>query len=263
MTTNRSRREFLGSAGLLGIGAGLACAEADEERETGAEKVAELSYKGESIRFGLVTYQWGKDWELITLLRNCAVAGVGGIELRTTHAHGVEPSLSKTEREDVRRAFADSNVICLGPGSNERFDHPDGGTLKAAIERTKEFIRLSHDIGGSGVKVKPNDFHPEIPREKTIEQIGKSLGELADYALGFGQEIRLEVHGSCADLPVIAKIIEVADHPSARVCWNSNANDLCLRVRTPSSVPHHSPQSPAPASSHIWVRVKLRQPTST
>jgi len=35
---------------------------------------------GSHMRFGMVTYQWGKDWDLPTL--------------RRTHAHGVEPGLS-------------------------------------------------------------------------------------------------------------------------------------------------------------------------
>jgi hypothetical protein len=36
----------------------------------------------------------------------------------------------------------------------------------------------------------------------------------------------LEVHGQCAPLPIIAAIMEVADHPSIAVCWNSNPQDL-------------------------------------
>ena len=42
------------------------------------------------MKFGLVTYQWGKDWDLPTLITNCERTGYHGIELRTQHAHGVE-----------------------------------------------------------------------------------------------------------------------------------------------------------------------------
>ena len=176
--------------------------------------------------FGLVTYLWGKDWDLPTLIGNCEKSGLGAVELRTTHKHGVEPTLTAAQRDEVRARFADSSVTCLGPGSDERFDSPDPDKLKAAIGRTREFIRLSHDIGSSGVKVKPNDFHKGVPREKTIEQIGKALHELADFGEGFGQEIRLEVHGGCAHLPDIKAIMDAADHPGAVVCWNSNPQDL-------------------------------------
>ena len=60
----------------------------------------------------------------------------------------------------------------------------------------------------------------------SCRQIGQALGELAPFAADLGQELRLEVHGSCADPRVIESIMEVADHPAARVCWNSNPQDL-------------------------------------
>jgi sugar phosphate isomerase/epimerase len=114
----------------------------------------------------------------------------------------------------------------VGLGSNERFDDPDPAVVKKAIEASKEFIILSHDIGSSGVKVKPDSFHDNVPREQTIEQIGRSLNELGRFAEGFGQQVRLEVHGKCAELPTIKAIMDVADHPAVAVCWNSNVTDL-------------------------------------
>ena len=182
--------------------------------------------KGADIRYGLVTYQWGKDWDLPTLLKNCEQAKVLGVELRTTHKHGVEPSLTEAERIAVRAKFESSSVQMVGIGSNERFDSPDPKVLEASIEATKRFIQLSHDVGGSGVKVKPDSFHKDVPREKTITQIGKALNQVAEYATGFGQQIRLEVHGQCAQLPTIKAILDVADHPNVAVCWNSNHQDL-------------------------------------
>lgn len=176
--------------------------------------------------FGLVTYLWGKDWDLGTLISNCEKSGMGAVELRTTHKHGVEPSLSAKQRAEVSARFADSPLTCVGPGSNERFDSPDAEQLKKAVATTKAFVRLSHDIGATGVKVKPDSFHKGVPRERTIEQIGKALRELADFGEGFGQEVRLEVHGGCSHLPDIKAIMDVADHPGAVVCWNSNRQDL-------------------------------------
>lgn len=179
-----------------------------------------------TFRFGLVTYLWGKDWDLPALLKNCRAAGCEGVELRTTHKHGVEPSLNPAQRAETRAIIEASGVTCVGIGSDERFDNPDPAVVKKAIAAAKEFIVLSHDIGGTGVKVKPDRFHESVPREKTIEQIGKSLLELGEFAAGFGQEVRLEVHGQCSELPTIRKIIDVADHPQVRVCWNSNPSDL-------------------------------------
>ena len=212
------RRSFLQTT-LAGAAWGLV-------QGSGASKAAAAEPKGQNIRYGLVTYQWAKDWDLATLLENCVKTNVLGVELRTTHKHGVEPALNAAQRAEVKQRFADSSVTCVGIGSDERFDSPDPAKVTQAIEATKRFIELSHDIGATGVKVKPDRFWPEVPREKTIEQIGRALNELGAAAEGFGQQIRLEVHGQCAELPTIAAIMQVADHPSVAVCWNSNPQDL-------------------------------------
>ena len=178
------------------------------------------------IRLGLVTYLWGKDWDLTTLIHNCEQSGLLGVELRTTHAHGVEPELTASQRREVKERFADSPVTLLGPGSDERFDSPHPTELNRALERTRSFIRLSHDIGGTGVKVKPDRFHEGVPRAQTIRQIGNSLNTLGRFAADYGQEIRLEVHGQCSPLPIVRRIVDVARHPNVVLCWNSNPTDL-------------------------------------
>ena len=175
---------------------------------------------------GLVTYLWGQDWDLPTLISHCEEAEYYAVELRTTHAHGVEPALNQPQRSEVARRFENSPVQLIGIGSNERFDHKEPAALQRALEKTRQFIQLSHDVGGSGVKVKPDGFPKGVDREKTIEQIGRSLNTLAEFGEGLGQEIRLEVHGQCAPLPIIQKIMAIADHENVGVCWNSNEEDL-------------------------------------
>jgi sugar phosphate isomerase/epimerase len=213
--TTVSRRDFLAATAAASAAAAVSLS---PRRARAAEEPA--------IAFGLVTYMWGADWDLPTLLENCKKTNCPGVELRTTHAHKVEPNLNDKQRAEVAAKFADAGVTCVGIGSNERFDDPDPAKVKAAIDASKEFVRLSHDIGGSGVKVKPDRFWPNVPREKTIEQIGKALNELGEYAAGFGQQIRLEVHGQCAELPTIKAIMDVATSDNVAICWNSNKTDL-------------------------------------
>jgi len=181
---------------------------------------------GSNMRFGLVTYQWGRDWELPTLIANCEESKVLGVELRTQHAHKVESDLNSQQRKEVKKRFDDSPVALVGLGTNFAFHHADGAKLSRDIEGAKEYIKLSHDVGGSGVKVKPNDLPKGVSREKTIEQIGKSLNVLGAFGADYGQEIRLEVHGSCAPLPIMKEIMDVAEHPNVGVCWNCNSQDL-------------------------------------
>ncbi|WP_395753565.1 sugar phosphate isomerase/epimerase family protein [Prosthecobacter sp.] len=209
-----SRRHFLHT--VLGTSAAAAFA-ADSK----------LSYKGENIQFGLVTYMWGSDWDLPTLIKNCEAAKVLAVELRVDQAHKVSPDLTAEQRTAVRKQFEDSPVDLLGMGTNFEFHSPKEEDVKKNIEGAKKYIKLSHDLGASGVKVKPNALPKDVPAEKTLAQIGKALAELGDYAVGFGQEIRLEVHGKdTSELPNIKTIMDAANRDNVRVCWNSNDTDL-------------------------------------
>jgi sugar phosphate isomerase/epimerase len=182
---------------------------------------------GANMRLGLVTYNWGKDWDVPTIIKNCAEANIFGVELRVEHAHGVGLHSSKSELALVKKMFDDSPVEVVGMGTNQDYDSPDPLVLAKKMEDTKKFIRISQAIGGSGVKVKPNRFHEGVPHEKTIEQIGKSLNELGVYAADFGQAIRLEVHGQGTDeLPVVEAIMKHVGSPAVGVCWNCNDTDL-------------------------------------
>lgn len=218
MEATVDRRRFLaGAVATAALGLTSRIASADDS-------AAELP--AARFSFGLVTYQWGAAWDLPTIIERCAAAGLASVELRTTHKHGVEPTLTAAQRKDVARRFADNPVKLISLGSDYRFDSPDPKTLHANIEGTKAFLQLSRDVGSSGVKVKPNDLPKDVPVERTIAQIAAALNTLGEYAADLGQQVRLEVHGQCAKLPIIKRIIDAADHKQVAVCWNSNAEDL-------------------------------------
>jgi len=218
-TSNNTRRDFLKQS--MYFGASLAAV-----GPLGKVLAVSPAGPGSRMKFGLVTYLWGQDWDLTTLIANCEKTRVLGVELRTEHAHKVESNLSGQERREVKKRFADSPVTLVGLGTNFAFHHTDPAKLRRDIKGAKEYIRLSSDVGGTGVKVKPNDLPKDVPQEKTVEQIGKALNELGRFAADYGQKIRLEVHGSCSPLPVIQAIMDVADHPNVGVCWNCNSQDL-------------------------------------
>ncbi len=180
-----------------------------------------------AMKFGLVTYQWGKDWDLPNLISNCEKAGFQGVELRTQHAHGVETSLNASQRAEVKKRFDDSPVTCLGYGSNFEYHSPDPVKLRENIDQTKEYIKLCSDIGATGIKVKPNNLPDEISKEKTIAQIAESFNEVGKFASDFGQIIRVEVHGRLtSELPNMRDIFEQVTEPNVKMCWNCNDTDL-------------------------------------
>ncbi len=216
------RRRFLQTAGL-GLGALGWMSPAAFAAEAPSVSFAKPS----KIRLGTVTYNLAKDWDVATLIRNCEAALFDGAELRTSHAHGVEVTLSPEQRREVAQRFRDSKVELMGLGSAFDYHTPDPAKLRKDIDATKEYIVLAHDVGARGVKVRPNALPKEVPKEKTLEQIGKALREVGEFADGHGVQIRIEVHGvETSLLPNIKTILEAANHRNVGVCWNSNQTDL-------------------------------------
>jgi len=181
------------------------------------------------FKLGLVTYNLAKDWDIPTIIKMCSETGFEAVELRTTHAHGVEPSISKKQRSAVRRIFEDSPVRLLSLGTTCEYHAVEKEEVNRNIELTKEFIELAYDVGAIGVKVRPNGLQVDkgIPVEHTLRQIGDSLRKCGEYAENYGVEIWLEVHGKgTSNLRYIRKIMEIADHENVGVCWNSNMTDI-------------------------------------
>lgn len=179
------------------------------------------------MKLGLVTYNIAKDWDLPTIIEKCTALGILGVELRTTHAHGVEPSLSDAQRREVRKQFEDSGVVLWGLGSVCEFHQTDPAVVKQNIETCKDFVNLAADVDAKGVKVRPNALPEGVPEEKTLEQIGIALRECGEYADDYGIEIWCEVHGpNTQHPPRMHTIMEVCAHNNVGICWNSNPADV-------------------------------------
>src|SRR4051812_37394690 len=91
------------------------------------------------MHLGIVTYNVAKDWDLDTLLKNCREAGIEGVEFRTTHAHGVEPTLDAAKRAEVRKKCADSGLLQTSLGSTCEFQSDDPAEVRKNVETCKEF----------------------------------------------------------------------------------------------------------------------------
>ncbi|MCE5271067.1 sugar phosphate isomerase/epimerase [bacterium] len=215
-----NRRRFIGAAACTPALLGLSAAELSARYEDPS---------GEGPSVGLVTYNLAKDWDVPTIIANCTEARFSAVELRTTHAHGVEVGLSAARRAEVRKRFEDSPVRLASLGSAFEFHALDPAELKSNIEGTKEYLKLAADLGCDGVKVRPNGLHEKegVPREKTIAQIARSLDEVGSFGADLGVEVRVEVHGpQTSSFPVYHPIMEQTTSPNVYVCWNCNETDL-------------------------------------
>jgi sugar phosphate isomerase/epimerase len=180
------------------------------------------------LKLGIVTYNIAKDWDIPTIIRNLTDLGFDGVELRTTHKHGVEITLPAAARADVKKQFAASPVKIGGLGTTCEFHSPDPAVVRKNIDETKEWVKLAVDVGSPSVKVRPNGLRKDVPENQTLEQIGKALAECGAFARDNGVTIQLEVHGpETQRVPRIRKILDYGgNHPNVRACWNSNQTDL-------------------------------------
>ncbi|HKK63398.1 MAG TPA: TIM barrel protein [Bacteroidales bacterium] len=179
------------------------------------------------LKQGVMTYNIAKKWDIETIIKNLSETGFQSVELRTTHAHGIEVSLSKQERADVKKRFEDSPLEAISLASAFRYHSPDPAELKENIEGTKEYTLLARDVGALGFRVFPNKLPEGVDPEKTMEQIGKSLAEVGEFAYNHGVEIRVCAHGDgTRNIPVIKKIIDYSESPHVYVNWNCSSTDL-------------------------------------
>jgi sugar phosphate isomerase/epimerase len=213
-----SRRNFLKSAAALSAASSAAPL---------AVQAAQAAQPALRFRLGIVTYNIAAGWDVPTILRVCRNVGLAAVELRTTHKHGVEPSLTAAQRKEVRTRFADAGVQIWGCGTTCEFHSPDPAVVRRNIDTCRQFVRLVADLGGRGVKVRPNDLPRGVPVERTLEQIGRSLVPCGKAAADAGVEIWVEVHGrGTAHPPHMHTIMRTCDQRSVGVTWNSNAGDV-------------------------------------
>ncbi len=182
---------------------------------------------GPGFHLGAITYNTMKDFDVETIIRVLEGAGFEGVELRTGHKHGVEPSISHEERSRVRRRFEQSKIRLVSYGTTCRFQSPDAAERKKQLDIARQFVDLAHDTGALGIKIQPMGFPEGVSKETTIQNFGASLRELGEYGAGQRVEIWMEVHGrGTSDPPVAAAIVRAAGHKNVGVCWNSNDTDL-------------------------------------
>jgi sugar phosphate isomerase/epimerase len=213
-----TRRHFLQTAGAATV-AGLA---AQPHAIAAQPAAAPLKFQ-----LGIVTYNIAANWDLPTLLKACQDAKIAAVEFRTEHKHGVEPSLTAEQRQEVKKRCQDAGVKIWGSGSVCEFQSPDRATVEKNIETCKQFVKLVADLGGRGVKVRPNGFPRGGDQAKVLEQIGKALIPCGQAAADAGLEIFVEVHGGGTQEPRNMKaIMEHCGHPAVGVCWNSNPTDV-------------------------------------
>lgn len=224
-----NRREFLKKSGALcGALTIISSATRIEASQVGRQTAGSLAREKPPLHIGLMTYNLAKDWDIDTIIKNCSEAKFEHVELRTTHAHKVEVDLTARQRAEVKKKFEDSPVKAISLASGFSYHHADRQKLRENIEGTKKYALLARDIGAKGIRVFPNALTDGgVSEEKTLEQIGKSVREVGEFAADYGVEIRIANHGRGTNrITVTKRILDFAQSEHVYVNWNCDASDV-------------------------------------
>ena len=81
-----NRRDFLSGVVVSPAAAALYPLDQGQKPASAASAPAKTG-----LKVGTVTYNIAKDWDVPTIIKNLTEVGMDAVELRTTHAHKVEP----------------------------------------------------------------------------------------------------------------------------------------------------------------------------
>ena len=214
----KNRREF-----LIGSGAALAAP------WLAGVTAGPLAAAGPGFHLGSVTHTLFEKSDLETIITILEECGYEGVELRTTEGspagqvHGVEPSLKPAERDRVRKRFERSKVKLVNLGSPAEFQSPDAEERKRNVAKGKQFVDLAHDLGATGIKVRPYGWGTEPDHQKTVRRIGECLKELGEYSLPKKVDILLEIHNEGHEED--KQMLELAGVKSVGIIWNCDPAD--------------------------------------
>lgn len=228
MKLKTSRRNFITHVAAISAAAWIAPASGLASAYIYQRRDDNFKLNKNPLKLGLMTYMIGSAWDIETIIENLKITKLDHVELRTTHKHGVEVSLTKQQRDEVKKRFADANIV-ISLASAFSYHHADQSELKKSIESTKEYLQLAADLGAEGIRVFPNEVPEEgnKNRDKILKQIARSASECANVGYNLGVQVRLEEHGKgTANIPVIRKILDYADNPHLYIIWNCSESDF-------------------------------------
>lgn len=157
---------------------------------------------------GCPTWPWRK------VLDEAARLGYAGIELR-----GLEGEMDLTRRPEFGARHIAATVgdlkaldlVITDLGASARLHEPDPTVLAAQLDEVRRFVDLAHRLGTPWVRVFPDKFVKDEPREVTVARVASNLQALGNFARGSGVGVLLESHGDFTDSPTLAAVMRAAE----------------------------------------------------
>jgi sugar phosphate isomerase/epimerase len=181
-------------------------------------------------------------WNLATMVEKAKEYGYQGIELRGLEGQmnlPLAPQLAANPAK-IAKLMRDTGVEIVCLASSAAFHMRDPKEVAENQAQAREYIELASKLECPFVRV----FGAEIPkafigyekRESVLGRIAAALRELAGYAEARGVTILIENSGDFVDSGAMWYLVDAADSPSVKCCWNAFAA-RARRERPTISIP--------------------------
>lgn len=172
-------------------------------------------------------------WDLVTMVEKAREYGYQGLELRCLNGQmylPVAPELAANPGK-IARLVRDAGVeiICLATGN--AFHMRDPKEVATNIQQVREYVELAGKLECPFVRV----FGAEIPkaaffgyekRESVLGRIAESIRGLADFAAMHRVTLLVENSGDFTDSVAMWYLVDAADSPAVKCCWNPFAGRI-------------------------------------
>lgn len=163
------------------------------------------------------------EWSLEQHLAAAIRYGYDGIEPRCAagHAHGIELSTTKAQRQALRAQCADCGVGLPALATSLRYNFPDPAQVAEMVEETKRYLQLAADLGAPNIRVfggMPPD--EGVSKEEGARRVAEGLAQCLETADSCGVNLCLETHDFFCRAEHAALVVNAVNHPRLGFNWD-------------------------------------------
>jgi sugar phosphate isomerase/epimerase len=132
------------------------------------------------------------------------------------------PEFQPARIPQTRREVRERGLVISDLGASANLHDLDPAKHEAQMAEARRFIDLAAALGVPYVRVFGNKYMAGVSRDATLEQIGRALQALGEYARPRNVEVLLESHGDFTDSPTLVELMHRADSPAVAILWDAH-----------------------------------------
>ncbi len=199
-----TRREFVGTAAMAGLGAQFALAEPTRQ----------------PLAFSTLGCP---KWTFLQILDFAQQHGFSAVELRGMLGElnlPVRPEFAPDKIAQSRREISSRGLKIACMSSSAAMHEEDPQKRAQQLADARSFIDLAAALGAPYVRVFGNDI--KGPREEVIARVAAGLHELGEYAGPRNVTVIIESHGDFTDSPTLKDILTRANSEHVALLWDAH-----------------------------------------